>query len=382
MPTRKITVFPYSSAFAPYTTTWASRLLANSEMEISHIVAPHGYAFHGKDCGEIDRRGAMGFIVENDFAAALCDSDVLLLAEGLHTQSLRIDIVQKAVYSAQIGKDIFCAFRLSAQEETVIRKACDSGHTSFSYVFDLPQVILPTLNSLPIRSNELQPISMPIVLVAEVMDNLNGIDMTLALWDHFLCKGYRSTIIMPAGTASFMGAHNIESFYSNEGDLYQQIRSLNHSVGQLEYQTETDLFIIKVPGNVMAITDEVSGDFGVNAYLLSQAIAVDCCLLCVPYGFINKEVLYEYEMLLKYRYSWPLDGIHMSNAMLDITYIQEMHEMSCAYLSLEKAIQTVIDINNENDTGVAVFNSLQRPELLCKMIEEKLCNYGVASAIM
>lgn len=373
-----ITVYPFSIEFAPYTTPWAIRLFESKNMHIHHIVAPKGRALEGKDCGEIDQRGTMNILVEEDFEQALADSNTLLIADGDHTKALRDNILAKTQYAISQGKHILCAMSLSKEEKHKLHAACIAHQVQFIYAFE--KFSLPESSFLikTLEHEKLHIPPVPVVVVGEMLAGTNGDDVAIAIWEYFIRQGYQAKMLMPAGSAVLLGAHAINDWFNESADPVDLVRTINYQISLFGYMN-SDIIIVRVPGNMIAFNENTCGDFGIHAYMISQAIDIDCFVLCAPYQSVDSILADELKTLLYYRFAIPLDGIHISNGLLDASYLLE-HERVSFIRMLLSDVERQID-EHCKDTTVPVFNIFQDAQSIGITLEEKLKNFSVASPV-
>lgn len=148
--------------------------------------------------------------------------------------------------------------------------------------------------------------------------------MQLALRKRLLDNDYKVSVIGSKPYSSLFGFHSFPFFMNENMDNTQKIILFRKYVKYVEMIEQPDLIIIGIPGAIMAINKKHHFDFGVTAYMVSQAVTGDYVIMNMLYGKkYTTEQLEELSRVCKYRLNFEIDSFHLSNAWLDPSTLKD-----------------------------------------------------------
>ncbi|MDR2572254.1 MAG: TIGR04066 family peptide maturation system protein [Oscillospiraceae bacterium] len=377
------TVYPYQRAFAPYVSSFARNI--SCSCEIKTLVSPKGFPYLNKDAGYVDHRGDTGFTVCTDFLTMLQQANSLLIPEGDYTIKLYDDIMKKAIIAAQMGKHILCAQTLKDNDdEQLLSSICRLHQVDFIYARQKgressKRFAIHAKNKISAR---LYRPEAPIVFVGEIYENTNAKDIVLILVNHFLASGYKVSVVMEPGFSQLIGFHGTDEFLDSEAkNEIDSITTINRYFESLEKLEQPDIILVQVPGGMMKYNDIIHNSYGVFAYMLSQAIAPDCFICCLPFDEYYSNAIKMYSDLLNSRFGYSITCAHISNLFIDASNLTEYFQLDRVFLSQDKINNYIKE--SMSDSEIPIVNSLDHigQQFLCKRIEETLLSYNDATAL-
>lgn len=173
------------------------------------------------------------------------------------------------------------------------------------------------ISQLDSISDELR-ITAPVVFVAGTTPYTEKFHVQLALRKRLIDDGYKVSQIGSKSYSNLFGFHSYPSFMNGNMDNTQKIISFRKYVKYIEMKEQPDLIVIGIPGGIMAVNKKHHFDFGVTAYMISQAIEPDYVIMNMLYskGY-TAEQLEEIRQVCRFRLNFEIDSFHLSNALFD-----------------------------------------------------------------
>lgn len=163
-----------------------------------------------------------------------------------------------------------------------------------------------------------QGITVPVVFVAGTTPYTEKFHVQLNLRRHLIEDGYKISQIGSKSYSSLFGFHSYPTFMSDCMDNTQKIILFRKYVKYIEILEQPDLIIIGIPGGIMAVNKKHHFDFGMTAYMISQAIEPDYVIMTMLYSKdYTIEQLEEIRQVCRFRLNFEIDSFHLSNALLD-----------------------------------------------------------------
>ncbi len=135
-------------------------------------------------------------------------------------------------------------------------------------------------------------------------------------------------------------------------DDTQKIILFKKYVKCIEMTEQPDLIVIGIPGAIMAINKKHHFDYGVTAYMVSQAVAGDYVIMNMLYGKkYTTEQLEELSKVCKYRLNFEVDSFHLSNAWLDPSTLKDdqLRIIKLGKKEYDQNVDRLYDLMNPTD---------------------------------
>ncbi len=216
---------------------------------------------------------------------------------------------------------------------------------------------------------EEQQITVPVVFVAGVAPYTEKFLVQLFLRKKLLENDYRVSQIGSNRYSRLFGFHSYPEFMDGSMNNEQKIVSFKKYVKYIEVKEHPDTIVVGIPGGIIPVSKKHHFDFGITAYMISQAISADYVIMNMLYGKrYTGEQLEEIRQVCRYRHNFEIDSFHLSNTLLDPTSL--IHER-LKFIKLGK---------REYEQKVDGLYDLMNPADMDKMYENmitKLSSYNV-----
>lgn len=178
------------------------------------------------------------------------------------------------------------------------------------------------LNTIEIEKldtiSEEQRLEIPVIFVAGVSPYTEKFHVQLALRKRLLDNGYKVSQIGSKEYSGLFGFHSCPVFMSEPMDNTKRILLFRKYVKYIEQNEQPDIIVIGIPGGIMGINRKHHFDFGMTAYMVSQAVEPDYVIMSMLYGQdYTKEQLEEINQCCKYKLNFEIDSFHLSNSFYD-----------------------------------------------------------------
>lgn len=314
---KRAVIYPYGVEFAPVVRH--RKLL--SDYELSHLVSPKGWGIVGQDAGQADKGEEIGITVEGDFVEAIDNSDILIVADCNTDDNFKKKIISNIDLAIQKGKDIICALTLDSDVLESIDSKCKENKLKFKYMKN-------TTIQLEYDRDNLLHIETPIVFVAGLTETTNKFEIQLSLREHLIKNGYNVSQIGSRSYCELMGFHSIPDFMcSNQIGEISKIVQFNRYVKEIELSENPDIIIIGIPGGLMPFNKDLTNKFGVEAFLISQAVSPDFTVISVLYDDLQPKYFNMLSTSFKYKYGFNVDCFNMSTSQFDIVGSKELEKL-------------------------------------------------------
>ncbi len=304
--------------------------------EIGSVVTPTGLGLEQKDIGTIENRNELGYKVTSNLEDSIKSCDIVLVLSKDKSNSL-FDYSIKAIEEAiKQRKDIICLLKLDKDKVKYYREICEKKNISFRY---LSQDILPHFSSEDTMDEIYHPYA-PVIFIGELAKDLQGYEVFCNLVKVCKTQGLKVSAIGPEVANDLFGFHTID-FSDTRGELSSHIYRINRYVRTVEEQENPSVIIIKLPKPMIKFDEDVRYDFGLSAYIISQAIPASFFIACSPYGFFSNEFWNSMSNNFQAKFGYGIDAIHISNKIIDHTDQSDKNELSYVHTPIQQA-QTVI----------------------------------------
>ncbi|MBD5170273.1 MAG: TIGR04066 family peptide maturation system protein [Oscillibacter sp.] len=359
----KVVVYPFDRDFLP--------VLKNGdlikELEIESVVSLKGWGFVNST---VSTYGGRQYVASDSLNAALEGCDCLWLVDSWNQCSFGDYILPAALLAAKKGRKIICTRSLNDAEAAVLREAVTENMVSFSEQYD------PYICHKGEGQGLLGTINVPVVTVAGVAENTGKFDTQAALFRYFQQNEYKVCWLSSRREAVLMGAHALPNFLLKPGlTENEKIIAINKYAMLLERAEKPDIFLVGIPGAIALYSKRYSGDFGLLAQEMIQAVTPDVFVAGSPYFTRGEEYSFEsLERLAEQRLGIGIDFHVMSPYMIDSS--RSMLEKKAIFLTVDEewVSQRVSEFNRKNlfyidsetcgdNLGTAVLDALSGGEI-------------------
>ena len=199
---------------------------------------------------------------------------------------------------------------------------------------------------------EEQHITVPVVFVAGVAPYTEKFQVQLSLRNKLLENDYRVSQIGSKRYSRLFGFHPYPAFMNGRMSNEQKVVSFKKYIKYIEGKEHPEIIVIGIPGGIIPVNKKHHFDFGITAYMISQAIRADYVVMNMLYGKnYTEEQLEGIRQVCRYRHNFEIDSFHLSNTLLDPTSLtyDQLKFIKLGKREYEKKVDGLYDLLNSTD---------------------------------
>ena len=339
---RKLSIIPFTKVNYPLITC------EPTDFEISAVIAPHGVGIEGNDISVLRNREQIGLYGSSNLSKGYDSCDVVLIPDVGHLSNRgddsklvnRTTIIRDYTINAleeaiEHRKDILCFSSMDIEDQKKYLHSCESKGIKFQY-YDRTRIDT-------IMSNKLREISVPVVFVGETSHDCDGYEIFLKLIQSFNADKKKVLALSEDKYNALYKQYSVT--FWNHNDPMQNVINIKNYVARLADETKPDVILIKLPEPMTKFDDDITYDFGMTAFLLSQALPVSYMIYCSLYSLLNPQLMSNLSESFMAKYGYPISAVHISNQITDFRE-DDKDTMQTAFIDFKSNMK---DIRNETD---------------------------------
>jgi len=246
-----------------------------------------------------------------------------------------LDIVAEKAFAA--GKKVVWFDNCSAEiPKVVLQLVSENPYQIRTYT---PDSSLPVNNRIDDRY--CNP-DVPIVMVGGLLTEADVFEALLGITVQVKADGLRPLVFARHPVGGLFGLHSVMHICSTlELTEAQKISKINLLVRDYEGFERPDVIIIEAPDSLMRFSDVAPNGFGIQSYMVTQAIRPDLCVCCIPCDLTDTTFLSNLSCDFSIRLGTAINAVHASNIIVDSAELLQTKEISCAHASIEEVRRTV-----------------------------------------
>ena len=332
------------------------------EYVIGSVVTPTGLGLEKRDIGTIENRDELGYVATSNMEDSIKSCNIVLILSKDKSSPL-YDYSIKAIEEAiKRRKDIICLLKLDKEKIKHYREICEKQNISFRCLF---QDNLRRISSEDTSKPLYRPYA-PVIFIGELAKDVQGYEVFCNLVKMCRAQGLKVSAIGPEAANDFFGFHTID-FSDTRGELSSCIYRINKYVRAVEEQENPSVIIINLPKPMIKFNEDVRYDFGLSAYMISQAIPASFFIACSPYGFFSDEFWNSMSNNFQSKFGYGIDAIHISNKVIDDTDQSDKSELSYVHMPIQKAQAEIQQVSAEYSF---ILGSLTDSNAMKSVVEE------------
>ncbi|MFZ2539326.1 MAG: TIGR04066 family peptide maturation system protein, partial [Oscillospiraceae bacterium] len=331
----------------------------NFEYEIVELITLNGSALVGKDAGYADCRNKMGIIIKGDIVRAINENDAVIISEGKLDDAIHCHSYEIMESSLKKGKEVICLADLSNEQAEYLQKTAQDSGVTFQYFSNDKFNLESYLNQS--GATMYTPIA-PVIFVGGLVEESNNFEVFLALCHKFKAGGYR---VCGIGGTKYCEAFNLISkptiLEDRSSTNEQKINTINTMLKDLEYSEKPDIIIIQIPDAMLRFSDIITNKFGVNAFLISQAVQPSYFLCTTMCDMLESEGLKDISNCFSKRFGYPIDCLHVSTLTINPGISMDEHKLCFFHQDIEYVDKKIEELGAKST--IPVINILDDQQL-------------------
>lgn len=361
----KVMIYPYVNRQLPIISHINKYV---KDMKIVSLVALEGLINAGRDAGSIRNHTNTGLKIGDDFVSELAACDTVIFCDDEYNAKIKNSLIRDMETAFTMKKDVICMLKLTEEEREQLENNALKAGANFEY-----HVLKYSEQSFCYKPKKPYHINTPIIFVGEMLQDLDGTDVCLAVSGELQERGYRTVTILNKVDVYLKGTFGIPCFFTDKGITEEEkVYYMNNYISFLEMEYKPDIFIIQIPGAMMRYNDAFGNGFGIYAYLISQAVQADYFILCTQFGLVDSSFYKELSVNFQQRFGYEIDAVHMSNAMLDVQDSLQKQSLSYLYQKQERVNEALESVREKSEIPIFDGFTSEHVSKICDDIIYKL----------
>lgn len=337
---RKAVLFPFEKTFLPIVRHFQE---LQTQYELIEVIALPGMGLGGKDAGVACNQPLTGIQVVDmlDVGSDKWDTLVLVreyLPAGFDEQGMVKDLLshKKELVVLEHGRDFFPQWLLKLSEEEKLLKLV------FSENFWEEET----------QTTGYEGIHTPVLLVGGVVEEADVLEATVMAAKILKDMGLEVVTVTKESIAGIFGFLDFKPLYSKCENEAEKIIRLNQALQHIEKKMVPDIIIIEAPDALIRYNDLAPNGFGIQTYMLCQAVQIDFMVCCMPYDLAQTDFLRLLDGDFRLRYGMGISMVHASNAIVDSVDLINSKHLSVFYDVFDRMESFIKDGGTEKEIPV------------------------------
>ena len=296
---------------------------------LTKLYAQNCISMTGKDVAYICNQSEIGKSIENGIVYDDPSWEVLLLTHVEDKALMKsVDFVSTIECALLAGKSVvfYCK-----DNKDIISKLSELKQTFSSRLTVVNNVAFERVSGSNIPY---VPLEVPVVLVGGLIREADTTEVLLSLTARMRVDGLRVLTLSNLPMSITLGLTYLNRFEQFSAKNTDRITMMKKLIREYEHLYRPDIILIEAPDAVMAYSDNIPNGYGVDTYLLCQAIRPDYFVCCVPFNLAYGKLLSVLSQNFIVRLGTPINVSHTSNVFVDTTESLH-HELTHIYLNNE-----------------------------------------------
>ncbi|MCM1155833.1 MAG: hypothetical protein NC489_30510 [Ruminococcus flavefaciens] len=355
---KKAALFPFNKTLLPIVRHFQELQM---QYELTEVIALPGMGLAGKDVGVVCNQPSIGIQVVDELDAESDKWDILILVReylptGFDEQGMVKNLLScmKELIILEHSKDCIPQWLLKLDREEELLKL----------------VVPEALWEKEVQTTGYEGIQTPVLLIGGVVEEADVLEVTVMTTKILKDMGFVVATVTKESAAGIFDFLDFKSLYSKCENEAEKIIRLNHTLQLVEKEIVPDIIIIEAPDALIRYNDLAPNGFGIQTYMLCQAVQIDFMVCCMPYDLAQMDFLKLLNQDFSLRYGVEIDIVHASNVLVDSVDLINSKYLSVFNDVFDK-METFI-MNTRTKTAIPVCNVISHTEQFGKYLQSLL----------
>lgn len=343
-------LFPFDKHMLPIARHFHS---LQSAYELRKVIAWSGCGAIGKDAAFICNQPAIGVTVADRVTDNNSEWDTLIVdCANINAVRKSCDDIENILREYLKGNKKV----LLITDNIADCKYYDILHEKY------PDRVCYLNESLSLKRNHFNnikyvPLSTPVLLVGGLVKTEDTLEIVLALKEQFDTCGRKISCITGSNLGMLFGCHSYNHIFANSDySEEQKILALNQFARDIIEAERPELVVIEAPDAVMKFSNLVPNGFGIQTYMVTQAMNPDFCICSIQNSLVNTSFIdYLRQGMLK-RSGLNICAVCASNIVVDSATILQDQSLSYLYIDMDEISATLQ--NTQQQDSIYICNTV------------------------
>ena len=347
-----VALYPYCPELLPFVRHFEKM---QDSYALKRLVSPSGFALTGKDAAYACNHSNIGVVVTDDLGLNEETWDTLLV-----TRSRDIELNDEEELLATTVENALCAGKtvlffeksladIPSKLLEIKNLYSDKLHFHTGDMYSLKSGI-PFMRYLNMNA--------PVILVGGLFAEADTLEVLIHFAERLRAEKLCPAVLTRHPIGNLFGFHSIGHILDDTSITEaEKIARLNYIAKDIELSEGANVLLMEAPDAVMRYNDMAPNGFGIQTYMLCNAIPPDDFICCVPFSFGVGEVLDSIDEKLSGSLGTRITAVHLSNLLIDSVGLMQSNILSYSRADLKAVCE---QIANENaKSKVPLFDVVQ-----------------------
>ncbi len=340
-----------------------------SQYRITDVVSPNAWGYSGEDAGRVLGMET-GYIVQDSFENIIDRCESILFCETYIELPFDAYFEDAIEYSAQKGKELVFLCKCDAVKTGGIKKIAQKYNVS--HVFVCQDGIKPYNEN--VANYKMVDVPVPIIAVIGINERTDKFDIQLLLRKELTKLGYN---VLQIGTKLYSGIFDMIPYpgfmHSSAIDTTSKILLFNKYIHSLYAEQRPDVIILGVSGGTFPLDNKFHNNFGVDNYIVSNAVKPDYVICSLPYDNYKLEYFDFLNTHFSHKFGFEVNCFNIANRT--IKWNSTDSKESVQYLTLDgKIVNQKTELYQKNGYPVYSIYSREQSSMLLETLVGNLQN--------
>lgn len=293
--------------------------------------------------------------VSFDFRGSIEDVDGVIIADTPENKFMYQDLLKKIATSLTSKKHVICCTELQNKDLEELSSVAQSNGVMFKY----------TITKMEAKRDfgVFQRQDCIVVAVGGMLDELDSLATMTNLVYRYRNLGYRVTAVSNnKNTALFDFVPFPSSILNSDLPHEEIIKELNTFYNELQLLHQPDIIITQIPNGMIKYSNICAENFGVKAYMLSQALSVDYFVLNSPIDDFDDASFDLMSTTFKYRFGFKIDAVGIVNRYINFSDSNEEEKVVYEKAKSSEVKEFVNFLNSTPERKILFFDAQDTSE--------------------
>ena len=327
-------LYPFCSELLPVVRALGR---GHGDYMLTELLAPPGLGLAGHDAGHASNHPTVGITVTDDIDVATSAWETLLVFRTVTTIIDTDSLVSVASRVLAAGKNVHW-FGVNGDDEedslyALLETFPEQMHIVFRNKVDETEFGL---------FDDFTKLTTPVILIGGLVTQADTCEVMFRLKEQLITKGYHPSLVSRYPMGRLFGCSMLDHIFC-DGFLTeaQKITRLNLLLRTIEFSERPDIILVEAPDALMRYSDLAVNGYGIQSYMLSQAIQPDYLVCCVPFELAESGFLAALSTDFHGRLGASICAVHVSNIIVDSFAVMQSHEISYVHTKMERVVDHI-----------------------------------------
>lgn len=305
----KVTLYPFSPELTAMVRNFAQ---VQDKLDLEGVATMPSATFPGNDISCLANKESTGFLISEGSNIERDKFSGLLVPRHLsEADPADCRVIELICQAAERGKRIICCDDSVEDIPNSIRQVANDSQQNVELICHDGEDVSESLGS------EYGQLRTPVVLVGELIAQADSFDVLVNLYLALQRSGIRALVISRQPIGRLAGFASVNHILKGSLPESKKIIAMNKYVRELERISMPDIILLEAPDPILKYNNIAPNGFGIQSYMLCQAISPDYILCCMPYDMVDQQLIGLLSKDFNIRLGAPISAVCMSNLIVD-----------------------------------------------------------------